>query len=203
MPTVTKLEIQKNNKSRVNVYVDDEFYCGMEAITALAVGLREGKEVTTSQLKEGIFQSEVRIGFTKAVDYLSRYQKTCRQLQDYLKRKGFGEEVVQEVVAKLKDYGYVDDKRYAQLYTEQNSKSKGARRIKQELLAKGVSRQDAEQFSALDSDDMLQAATTLAEKYMKNKPCDTPTLVKLQRYLAYRGYDYDVINTVVNSYRNQ
>ena len=51
MPTVTKLEIQKNNKTRVNVYVDDEFYCGMEAITALAVGLKEGRQVTNDQLK--------------------------------------------------------------------------------------------------------------------------------------------------------
>ena len=59
--------IQKNNKTRVNVYVDDEFYCGMEAITALAVGLKEGKEVTVDQLNEGIFQSEVRIAFAKSV----------------------------------------------------------------------------------------------------------------------------------------
>ena len=203
MPTVTKLEIQKNNKTRVNVYVDDEFYCGMEAITALAVGLKEGRQVTADQLKEGIYQSEVRICFTKSVDYLSRYMKTCRQLQGYLKRKGFSQEVVQATVDKLKDYGYIDDARYAQLYTEQNSKSKGSRRIRQELLAKGVDRQNAELYSTIDDEDMLHTATTLADKYMKNKQADTPTLVKLQRYLVYRGYDFDIINTIVNNYRNK
>ena len=203
MPKVTKLEIQKNNKTRVNVYVDDEFYCGMEAITALAVGLKEGKDVTVEQLKEGVFQSEIRIAFTKSVDYLSRYIKTAKQLKDYLKRKGFSQEVVDVVMEKLKDYGYIDDARYAQLYTEQNSKSKGSRRIKQELLAKGVDRQDAEIYSAIDCEDMLQSATKLAEKYMKNKQVDTPTLVKLQRYLAYRGYDFDIINNIVNTYRNE
>ena len=202
MPKVTKLEIQKNNKTRVNVYVDDEFYCGMEAITALAVGLKEGKDVTVDQLKEGIFQSEVRICFSKSVDHLARYVKTCRQLQDYLKRKGFSPEVVDVVVEKLKDYGYINDARYAQLYTEQNGKSKGSRRIKQELLAKGVDRQDAETYSQLDHEDMLQSATLLAQKYMKNKPSDTPTLVKLQRYLAYRGYDFDIINSIINIYKN-
>ena len=203
MPKVTKLEIQKNNKTRVNVYVDDEFYCGMEAITALAVGLREGRDVTVDQLREGIHQSEVRIAFSKSVDYLSRYVKTCHQLYSYLLRKGFSSEVVDAVVEKLKDYGYIDDARYAQLYTEQNSKSKGSRRIKQELLAKGVSRQDAETYSQLDNEDMLQSATMLAQKYMKNKSCDIQTLVKLQRYLAYRGYDFDIINSVVNSFRDQ
>ena len=129
--------------------------------------------------------------------------KTCRQLQDYLKRKGFSQEVVQATVDKLKDYGYIDDARYAQLYTEQNSKSKGSRRIRQELLAKGVDRQNAELYSTIDDEDMLQTATTLADKYMKNKQADTPTLVKLQRYLAYRGYDFDIINTIVNNYRNK
>ncbi|MBR2975123.1 MAG: RecX family transcriptional regulator [Clostridia bacterium] len=202
MPKVTKLEVQKSNKGRVNVYVDDEFYCGMEAVTALAVGLKEGREVTTLQLQSAIFDSEVSVAFGKAVDYISRYMKTSRQLSQYLLRKGFSQEVCQTVVAKLLDYGYVDDARYAQLYTEQNNKSKGARRIKQELLAKGVDKANAELYSQVDGEQALQSATNLAQKYMKGKSCDTPTLVKLQRYLAYRGFDFDVINSVVGNYRN-
>lgn len=203
MPTVTKLEVQQKNKLRVNLYVDDQFLCGMDSATALGVGLKVGKEVSLLQLQDAIFQSEVSVAFGKAVDYISRYMRTAKQLGQYLLRKGYSQEVVDCVVDKLKGYGYVDDKRYAQLYVEQNSKSKGSYRLTQELIAKGVSVKDAQEYGQIDHDDALANAQVLAQKYMKSKPCDTPTLVKLQRYLAYRGYDYDVINTVVNQYKNQ
>ena len=202
MPTVTKLEVQQKNKLRVNVYIDDEFLCGMDSATAITMGLKVGKEVSIAQLQDAIIQSEISVAFGKAVDYISRYMRTCKQLSQYLLRKGYSQQVVDCVVEKLKGYGYIDDARYAQMYVEQNSKSKGSYRLTQELIAKGVSIKDAQEYGHINYDDALANATALAEKYMKNKQSDTPTLVKLQRYLAYRGYDYDVINTVVNQYKN-
>ena len=44
MPVITKIETQKN-KSRVNIFVDDSFFCGLNKETAILFGLKENKEI--------------------------------------------------------------------------------------------------------------------------------------------------------------
>ncbi len=202
MPKITDLKIQKNNKTRANLYLDGEFAFGVEMLTVMKLGLKIGSEISEGKLQEAIFDSEKSVAFEKAMDYLSRGMKTVKQMKDYLVKKGFSAEVTAYVIEKLKDYKYVDDETYAKLYVEQNSKTKGGRRLQQELLNKGISREKAEEFSCLDGDVAKQAAETLAAKYMRNKSCDVKNLQKLQRYLLGRGYDFDTVNGVVRTYKN-
>ncbi|MCM1043627.1 MAG: RecX family transcriptional regulator [Corallococcus sp.] len=202
MPTITALEIQKKNKQRVNVYVDGEFLCGMEIVSALSAGLKVGKEVSPESLEAAIFDSEVSAAFGKAADYLSRAMKTSRQMRDYLTQKGFAPKVVEETLAKLKGYRYIDDDVYARLYIEQNSASKGARRLKNELLQKGLSLVKAEEYSQTFADCDYGNAKRLAEKYMRGKQRDLKSLSGLQRYLLSRGYGYDVVNSLISEYRS-
>jgi len=203
MPTVTSLEVQKKNKRRVNVYLDGEFFAGMEAISALSCGLKVGSVVSEETLRAAVFDSEKTAAFEKAVDYLSRSMKTQKQIIDYLSERGFDREVVVAVVDKLQSYRYVDDQAYARLYAEQNSKTKGERRVRQELLQKGVCKEQAETSAAENGANDEQNAAQLAEKYMRGKQPDVKTLARLQRFLVSRGYDFDVVNPIVSRYRNQ
>ena len=125
MAIISQIEIQKRNKQRVNLYVDGEFYSGLQLVAVARLGLREGAEVDEATLKEAVYQSEISYAFEKCVDYLSKSMKTTKQIRDYLRKKGVVSEVEEIVVQKLKDYHYVDDQLYIQLYTEQNSLSKG------------------------------------------------------------------------------
>ncbi len=202
MPTITDMQIQKNNKTRANVYLDGEFAFGLEMVTVMKLGLKIGKEMDWQTLEEAIFDSEVSVAFQKAMDYLSRSMKTTKQMRDYLSKKGFSKDVVECVIQKLHNYKYLDDEQYAKLYAQQNKCQKGERRIKQELLQKGVSQDKVDAQVQIDEDDQLQTAMNLAQKYLKNKSCDLKTMQKLQRYLLYRGYDYDVVNKVVSHYKN-
>lgn len=195
------MQIQKNNKSRANVYIDGEFAFGLEMITVMKLGLKIGCEVSASQLDEAVFDSEKSVAFDKAMGYLGRGSKTVKQMKDYLLGKGYPHKIVDYVVTKLQDYKYLDDTAYAKAYAEQNSSTKGARRIKQELEQRGISQTLAEDSSAQEQDFSQQNATILAQKYMRNKPCDIKTLAKLQRYLISRGYDFDVANGVIRNYK--
>lgn len=203
MPKITDLKIQKNNKTRANLYLDGEFSFGVEMITVMKLGLKIGQEVSDEKLQEAIFDSEKSVAFEKAMDYLARGMKTVKQINDYLAKKGFSPEVSQYVVKKLKEYRYLDDEQYAKLFVEQNCKTKGSRRLRQELQQKGISRETAENFSVLEGDKALDAATTLASKYMRQKAVDVKNLQRLQRYLLGRGYDFDVVNNVVRSFHTE
>ena len=200
MATISQIEIQKRNKNRVNLYVDGEFYSGLQLVAVARLGLREGIEVDESQLKEAVSQSEISYAFEKCVDYLSKSMKTTKQIRDYLRKKGFSKEVEEIVVQKLKNYRYVDDDLYTQLYTEQNSKFKGSRRIKSELLQKGIHKELIDSVE-VEADTQRQTADALAQKYMKGKDRDVKTLQKLQRFLVYRGFDYDTVGQIISRYR--
>ena len=128
MPKITDIQIQKNNKTRANVYIDGEFAFGLEMLTVMKLGLKIGKEVSEQTLAEAVFDSDKSVALTKAVGYLSRAMKTRRQMRDYLTGKGYSPRIISYVLEKLEEYRYVDDEAYAKLYVEQNSANKGERR---------------------------------------------------------------------------
>lgn len=203
MPIITALEVQKRNKNRINVYIDGEFYCAMEALSAVKFGIKTGAEVDTNKLQQTIFDSEVSVAFNKCIDYLARGLKTVARMRQYLNGKGYSPQVVDAVVDKLLYYKYLDDERYATMYVEQHSRTKGARRLKQELLQKGITKSQAEEHCGDREEDNADNIQRLADKYMRNKLADLQTLVKLQRYLLSRGYNYDEVASVINLYKGE
>ena len=196
MPTITDMQIQKNNKQRANLYLDGQFAFALEMITVMKLGLKIGMEVTQERLEEAVFDSEKSVAFEKAMDYLGKCMRTSKQVRDYLAKKGYTPQVVAHVVQKLVGYGYVNDQTYAQMYTQQNSSTKGQRRIQMELLHKGIGKQIVDEVS-ISQEVSQTSAQSLAQKYMRGKPTDVKTLQKLQRYLLYRGFDYDTVNSIV------
>lgn len=201
MPTITDIQIQKRNKSRANIYLDGEFAFALEMLTVMKLGLKIGKDVDVDTIKTAVFDSETSVAFGKAVDYLARAMKTTKQVRDYLTKKGYSVDVTNCVIEKLQGYKYLDDQAYARMYVEQSKTHKGERRIKQELLNKGISHNDVDDHVQVDADDQLTSATSLAQKYLKNKDRDVKTMQKLQRFLLYRGFDFDVVNTVIRAFK--
>ncbi|MCH5152484.1 MAG: RecX family transcriptional regulator [Clostridiales bacterium] len=201
MPKITDMQIQKNNKTRANVYIDGEFSMALEMLTVMKLGLKIGQDVAEERLAEAVFDSEKSVAFEKAMGYLGRGMKTVKQMRDYLTKKAYSPEVVDYVIRRLKEYRYIDDEEYAKTYVEHNSSTKGERRLKQELVSKGIALSLAEEHSQLDSEQALTDANRLAQKYMRSKPCDVKTLQKLQRYLLSRGYGYDTVNAVLRNYK--
>ena len=201
MPKITDMQIQKKNKTRANVYIDGEFSMALEMLTVMKLGLKIGQEVSEERLAEAVFDSEKSVAFERAMGYLGRGMKTVKQMRDYLTNKEYSPAVVEYVITRLKEYRYIDDVAYAKLYVEHNSATKGERRLKQELVSKGIAVSLAEEHAQLDNEQSQESATRLAEKYMRNKPHDVKTLQKLQRYLLSRGYSYDTVNNILHNYK--
>ena len=164
MPKITDMQIQKSNKARANLYIDGQFAFGVEMLTVMKLGLKIGQEVTEEKLQEAVFDSEKTVAFEKAMDYLARGMKTKKQITDYLYKKAYTPQVVHYVVDKLVDYRYVDDSAYARAYVEQNSRTKGNRRLRQELQQKGIARDQAEEFANVPKETQHTSDAALAAK---------------------------------------
>ena len=74
----------------------------------------------------------------KALRLLEHMDRTEKGLTDRLLRAGFSEELAEDAVSYVKDYGYINDRRYALNYIMYRIHDKSRQKIFQELSGKGI-----------------------------------------------------------------
>lgn len=200
MSRITKIETQKN-KSRVNIFVDDSFFCGLNKETAVIFGLKENKEIDENKLKDIIFESEVKSAFEKSLDILARRMNTKKEIIDKLVAKGYSKEVASAVLIKLEDYHYADDELFAKQFVHDNQRL-SKKILKNKLYQKGVDKAIVEDILDERTDDEeFDLCLSQANKYLKSKEIKTYNdLQKMQASLARKGFDFDVIKSVCKSF---
>ncbi len=198
MAKITKIEGQKN-KSRVNIFVDDTFFCGLEKETAIIFGLKVGKEVDEKQLSRIIEESEIKRAFEKAADYLASRMHSKKELIDKLIKKGFLKAHAEAACEKLSEYGYVNDEAFAKAFVQQNSKYSKLI-LENKLRVKGIDKSIISEVIDSVSDDLeLELCKKQAEKFAKGK--DLSTLngkQKLYASLARKGFSFGVIKSAIS-----
>lgn len=196
MPVITKIETQKN-KSRVNIFVDDSFFCGLNKETAVIFGLKENKEVDEEKLKVAIFESEVKSAFEKSLDYLGRRMYTKKELIERLTQKGYVKEVAERVIEKLEEYRYIDDKLFAKQFFQSNGHL-SKRVIQGKLIQKGVANDIiSEIIEERTGESEFELCLLQAKKYLKSKKVnDIKDIQKMQASLARKGFGFDTIKKV-------
>lgn len=147
--------------------------------------------------------NEQREARRKALRLLEHMDRTEKGLQERLIQGGFSEAAAEDAVAYVKDYGYVNDYRYALNYILYRIHSKSRQKILQELLQKGISRDVAseawEEASDLEEPDETSLLRTAIEK--KCSPGDTlddKAMRRLYGYLQRRGFRMGDITAVLD-----
>lgn len=203
MPTITEISVQKNNKNRYNLFVDNEFFCGISIETIIKNHLKIGLIVETNKLKDIIFDDEKQQALTKAIEYISKALKTKKQLKEYLIKKGYSDEIVWFCIDKLKEYNYIDDKEYSKRYIECSSKTQGKRLIEYKLMMKGVNKEDIENAYSRVDIDQNENAKFVAQKYLKNKEITKENIAKTYRYLIGKGFSYDEATYALKDFQGE
>ena len=194
---VTDIKPQAKNSKRVNLYLNGKFYCGLELYTVMKHRVKIGNDYTEKEIIDIQIAEEEGVCLNYALNLLSKSVKTEKEIITKLKKRGYVSEIIDNVIFKLKDYGYVNDEEFAEKYINSYSKNKGKRLLKSELKLKGVS--DAiieDKFLSVENE--LETAIKIAEKYVKNKPVDIKTKQKCYKYLLSKGFSYDDSKTAVD-----
>ena len=200
MAKITKVEPQKHNPERCNVFLDGEFTCAMSMLVVIQNQLLPGKEISQEKLLDMVFESEKENAFNYAVDYICKYVPSQKQMIHKLYDKQYSKRVVDYVIEKCKGYGYIDDEKYAQSYVFQNRKLKGKLKLKQELMLKGIDQKIIDEV--LKDYDEEDGCLVLARKKALNKDLDDPKVyAQLVRFLQYRGYDWEQIKSAIDKVR--
>lgn len=201
---ITKIELQKRNKDRVNVYINEEFSFACSAELIYTCSLSKDKEIDMGSLKEIIDKDNFIKCKSYALKIIERTYKTEKQIFDKLAQKEYDEKIINKTIDFLKEYKFIDDEKYTEAYIKDKLKSQGKNRIKYALINRGISEAlIKEKLSTLDKDIEENTALKLAEKkykvLIKNESDTRKIYKKLGDYLVRNGYDLDVVQNILSS----
>ncbi|MDO4327615.1 MAG: regulatory protein RecX [bacterium] len=125
-----------------------------------------------------------------AMHFLQSCDRTEYQLRKKLESLFYPEEIVDEAVAYVKKYHYIDDVRYAVNYMEYRRDSKSMRQMEQELYQKGISKEVfAEAVQQIDTpDEIEQIRQWLVKKHYSGSSADRKETERIYRFLLRKGY---------------
>lgn len=206
MAIITKIEVQKKNNDRVNIYVNDEFFIAIFTELVYTFNLKKGMTIEEENLKHILKEEMYTKAKNKALNILSKADQSEKKIREKLSLD-FEEDIIGIVIEFLKKNKFIDDNLLAQKIVNTNiSLNKcGKNRIKQNLYNKGIDKQSIDEaISDIDNDVEFENALYLAKKrYERVKNEDKRKIYqKISQHLAYKGFNYDIIKRVLNKLLN-
>ena len=131
----------------------------------------------------------------RAMNLLQQQDRTEYQLRVKLESSNYPAEIVNEAIAYVKKYHYVDDVRFAVNYMEYRKENKSMRQMEQELYQKGISREvfreAADQIETPDEE--MQIQEILRKKGYQPGVTEQKERDKIFRFLLRKGYGMSVV----------
>ncbi len=142
--------------------------------------------------------------FNRALRILARRDHAKNELKIKLANKTLDVEVVDKVLEKLEENGYLNDKAFAFKYLRYRSElGFGPKKIFSEMKNKGIDEQNIrESFDKFDSSWVQLANHVFQKKFGEIKDVETNRKdhEKKIRFLAQRGFSYNDIKIVLGDH---
>ena len=113
--------------------------------------------------------------------------------------------IVDEVIARLREYGYLDDAKVAQSYASLRLRERpiGRRRLERDLSLKKIDKQTAstaldEVFEATPEEDLIERAIAKRIR-LRGKPESRADAKKLFDHLLRQGFSFELVSGRVRS----
>lgn len=202
MDIITKIEIGKRNKERVNIYIDDEFAFSLSAEIVYKENLAPKQVIDVEKLIRLAREDEFMKCKSSALKIVERSYRTEKEIFNKLITKEYSKESINRTIEFLREYNLINDRNYVKMYVKDKLKSQGKNKIKYNLKRKGISDElIIEELSKIDDEDSKNGAIILAQKKyneLKRRESDQYKLSqKLYRFLISKGYNYDLASDVM------
>lgn len=195
--------MQKKNKERVNIYMNDEYAFACDAGLVYIHNITKGRAMEKGHLEDIINEDNYIKAKNSALHFLERSFKSAKQVVDKLTLKEFDIKTIDRVMVFLRQYDFVDDNRYVELFIKEKIRSGGKNKIKYALIKKGLPEEIINrELNKITTDQQLQIALQLGEKKIrilaKSESSGKKLYKKTADYLFRNGYNFEIINQVLN-----
>ena len=207
MSKITRIEVQKRNKERFNIYIDEVYAFSVNGELIYKEKLVVNEEVDEEKLHNIAMKENLSRCKNTALRIIERSYKTEMEIKEKLIEKGYDLESILPVVDFLKEYSFIDDKEYIKLYIKDRIRRQGSQKIKYALIKKGIDPNEIEaNLTNLNKDQEKDVALELVKKkhsQLVGREKDIYKLSnKLYRFLVGRGYDYALAKDVIKKAMN-
>jgi regulatory protein len=195
---VTDIKHQVKREGRYSIFIDGKFSFGLSELALMNSGLRIGKELTVAELNELKDTAKQDKAYNQCLGLVTRRPRSDWEIRDYLKRKEYDPELIEQTVQRLQEGDWLNDLDFARRWVESRRllKSTSKRRLRQELKAKRVADGIIQQVLSEDeTDEKAVLAELVARKRKQSRYQDDQ---KLMAYLMRQGYNYGDIKDVLN-----
>ena len=207
------------DKNRVNIYIDDKFFCSLDISQVVDLHLKIGRELSGEDLDQLKRASDFGKFYARALEYALMRPRSSKEISDYLKKKtldrkvrvknrkngeystqekkGYDASLIPLVFSRLEERGYINDRRFAELWVENRNVSKGTsvKKLRLELQQKGISSKIIDEVLAesgrSEIEELRKIIARKAQKY--------PDEQKLIQYLLRQGFNYSDISDELSS----
>lgn len=196
---ITAIRAQKNNPERFNIYLGGEFAFGVGRFVGRT--LEVGQLLNEEQIQSILDADQREKAYQRALHFVGYKPRSAFEVQEKLRKVGYGEIIIQSVLFELKEKKYIDDEQFAMdwIQTRSASKPRSRKQLIYELRGKGIQDGIVDQAANHAPEDS-ELALKLGHKYMSRYRHldDFEFRRKMFGVLARRAFSGDVIYLIID-----
>ena len=202
-----RLEVEKRNKERFNIYLDEEYAFAIDMNILIKYSLKKDM-LLDDELIDDILKSEEKISvYNYGISLLSRAAKSEYELRLKMQAKGFDSRLIDNAVNTLKEQKYLDDEKYCEMFINDriNILKHGVLKIKEALYYKGVDKEIiGEKIKSISPEEECERAFILGQKKLLSikEEDNRKKRIKLSNYLIGKGFEYETVKKTVKKLLN-
>lgn len=134
-----------------------------------------------------------------AIHYLSRFPKTKSEMKLKLFEKGYDESEIDETIAELEKYNYINDRAFADAYVQSDlvRKGKPIYAIKAKLLQKGLDEDVIQRAFDEYSNDITTGMKAAILKEIDKRKADGEDPIDIIQRLQRKWYHFQMIKRAI------
>ena len=164
------IEITEYKNGRVRIQLETGISFVLYKKEAASFGFKEGDFITEEIWQEIRNEILIKRARKRVMYLLQKKDHTEKQLRDKLKGNEYPEDVIEDSIAYVKSFHYVDDGRYAANYVHYHQESKSMMQLKMDLQQKGVSK---EEIDRAFEEELQVSQEDVIMKYLQKKGYDS------------------------------
>ena len=130
----------------------------------------------------------------KIMDFLSRREHSSKEIFQKMSQRVESKELLEDSINELVEDGLLSDERFAESYFQsRKNRGFGPLRIKNELTQRGV-KESIFNSIQVDTEWSFYALEVLEKKINGKKPEEMKEILKLKKFLNYRGFEFEDID---------
>ena len=188
--TYQVVSVIPQDKKKVKICLDNGEAFILYKGEAAKLSLFEKEVVDESKYRQIMTDILGKRAIKRAMHLLERQERTEKQLWDKLAQNEYPKQCIEQALAYVKSYHYVDDYRYATVYIRYHQEKESRQKLTQKLMMRGIPKELIQQALEEEfvADEDAQIKELLRKRHFDPKSADEKERRKTAQFLMRKGF---------------